>query len=251
MNIESGLGHCLSFINCQLRPATRSTAPRAEPHRPAVTISRQAGCGALAVAETLAELLQQSTPRDEPRWTVFDRNLMEKVLADHHLPGGLAKFLPEDRASQLQDIIDDLSGRQPPSWTMIAQISESVLRLAELGNVILIGRAGNIITARLPHVRHVRLIAPLEQRITYAHTLYQMSEREARAFCLREDAARRRYVKKYFKAEVADPLLYQLVINTGLVPYDEAVRLIAQLVRGPERTGNGSPRPVHAAHLAY
>ncbi len=247
MNLDSELGHCLSFNNCQLRPAARSGAP----HRPAVTISRQAGCGALAVAEKLADLLQQTTPRDEPNWTVFDRNLMAKVLADHHRPGRLTKLLPEDRAAGLQDIIDDLSGQQPPSWTMIAQTSETVLKLAELGNVILIGRAGNIIASRLPHVRHVRLIAPLEKRVAYAHTLYQMSDRDARAFCLREDAARQRYVKKYFKTEVADPMLYHLVLNTGLVAFDEAVRLIADLVRGPERAGNGSPRPVHAAHLAH
>jgi cytidylate kinase len=251
MNLESGLGRCLSFINCQLRPADRATTPGAELHRPAVTISRQAGCGALVVAEKLAELLQQTTPRDEPHWTVFDRNLMERVLADHHLPGRLAKFLPEDRASELQDIIDDLSGLQPPSWTMIAQTSETILKLAELGNVILIGRAGNIIASRLPHVRHVRLIAPLEKRVAYAHTLYQMSERDARTFCLREDAGRQRYVKKYFKTEVADPLLYHLVINTGLVSFDEAARLIAEAVRGPERAWGGSTRPVQAAHLAY
>lgn len=251
MNIESGLAHSLSFINCQLQPAQRSAVTRTAPHRPAVTISRQAGCGALAVAERLADLLQETTPRDEPNWTVFDRNLMEKVLADHHLPGRLAKFLPEDRVSDLQDILNDLAGVQPPSWTMIAQISETVLRLAELGNVILIGRAGNIIAARLPHVRHVRLIAPLEKRVAYAHNLYGMSERDARAFCLREDAARRRYVKKYFKADVDDPQLYHLVINTGLVSFDEAARLIAQMVRGPERAANDGARPVHAAHLTY
>ena len=251
MNMESGFGQCLSFINCQLRPAAGGASPHDEPHRPAVTISREAGCGALAVAELLAELLQKTTPRDEPKWTVFDRNLMEKVLADHHLPARLAKFLPEDRASELQDIIDDLSGRQPPSWTMIAQTAETVLKLAELGNVILIGRAGNIITLRLPHVRHVRLIAPLEKRVSYAHTLYQLSEREARAFCLREDAARQRYVKKYFKANVADPLLYDLVINTGLVAFDEAARLIANLVRRNGRTANGNSRQPHPAHLAY
>jgi hypothetical protein len=233
MNTDAGLGQCLAFINCQLRPERRLAATREEPHLRAVTLSRQAGCGALAVAEKLAELLQPDTPVDQPRWTVFDRNLMEKVLEDHHLPARLAKFLPEDRVTEVQDIADELFGLRPTSWTMIEQTSETILRLAELGNVILIGRGGNIITSRLSHVLNVRLVAPLERRIAHARQAYQMNERTARAFCQREDEGRRRYVKKYFKADTADPLLYHLVLNTGLVSFDEAARLIAEALRGP------------------
>jgi cytidylate kinase len=37
-----------------------------------------------------------------------------------------------------------------------------------------------------------------------------------------------RYLKKYFKADINDSLLYHLTINTGLVSYDEAARLIVE-----------------------
>jgi cytidylate kinase len=54
-----------------------------------------------------------------------------------------------------------------------------------------------------------------------------MSRKAARNFIQREDAGRQRYLKKYFNARVDDPLLYHLIINTGLVSYDEAARMIA------------------------
>jgi len=199
--------------------------------RSAVTISRQAGCGALVIAEKLAALLQPELPADDPPWTVFDRNLMDKVLEDHNLPARLARFLPEDRVTELQDITDELFGLRPASWTMIQQTSETILKLAELGHVILIGRAANVITAKLSHVVHVRLVAPLEVRLDHCQSSYNLTPRAAREFCQREDEGRRRYLKKYFSADVDNPLLYHLTINTGVVSFEAAAGLIADTVR--------------------
>lgn len=249
MNTDSGLGRCLSFINCQLRPADRLAVGRGEPHPRAITISRQAGCGAREVAEKLTIRLQAETPEEQPRWTVFDRNLIEKVLEDHHLPARLAKFLPEDRISFLQDIADELFGLRPGSWTVIEQTAETTLKLAELGNVILIGRAANIITARLPHVLHVRLVAPLEKRIAHARQAYGMTEPQARKFCVEEDEGRKRYVRKYFNAEIDDPLRYHLVLNTGLVSFDETARLITEALHGP-RASLAPPRRPRATPVS-
>jgi hypothetical protein len=244
MNDLNGLDRCYSFINSHLQPA-RLAFPEAShfttPH--AVTLSRQAGCGALVVAEKLAGLLQPTEPPGSPPWTVFDRNLMEKVLEDHHLPARLAQYLPEDRISELQDITDELFGLRPGSYTVARQASETILHLAELGNVILIGRGGNIVTAKLPGVFHVRLVAPLEKRVEHAHRYYDLGLEAAREFCLRTDRGRRRYLKKYFDSDIADPLQYHLTVNTGLVSYDEAARLIADAMQA--HTQGTSVKAVH------
>ena len=232
---------CNSFINSHVQPARLAMPGTDHTIARAVTISRQAGCGAVVVAEKLAALLQQATPPGTPPWTVFDRNLMDRALEDHNLPARLAQYLPEDRISELQDIMDELVGLRPGSHTIARQVSETILRLAELGNVIIIGRGGNIVTARLPGVFHVRLVAPLEKRVEHAHEFYNMSVRAARDFCLRTDLGRKRYLRKYFQADIGDPLHYHLTINTGLVSYDEAARLIADAMQAePE------PAPVKA-----
>jgi cytidylate kinase len=229
MTHEASLSQCLSFVNLQLQPSdAKSYADKTVPHPRAVTISRQAGCGALMVAEKLAARLQTHSPKSAPPWTVFDQNLMNKVLEDHNLSARLAKFLPEDRMTELQDIVDEVFGLRPSSTTVVQHTAETILRLAELGSVIMIGRGGNIITAKIPDTFHVRLVAPLEQRVEHSCKAYNMKPRQAREFCEREDLGRARYMKKYFNADINDPLLYHMVINTGLISYAEAARLIAE-----------------------
>jgi len=225
-----GVEHCASFVSSQFQPGATAGGGAETGVRRAVTISRQAGCGALVVAERLARYLQEHSPGQSTAWTVFDRNLMDKVLEEHDLPARLAQFLPEDRASYVEDIMADVFETYPPSQTVIRQTTETILKLASLGNVILIGRGGNVITARLPNMFHVRLVAPLEERVAHSCKYYGMTKSEAHRFCRREDGGRERYLKKYFNADINDPLRYHLIINTGLVNYDDAAKFIGDAV---------------------
>jgi cytidylate kinase len=221
----------LAFINSQLRPArTPVLSPENGARWRAVTISRQAGSGGHVVAERLAAYLQARTTGQVRPWTVFDRNLVEKVLEDHHLPGRLARFMPEDRISALEDTLEDLFGLHPPSWTLVHKTAETILHLAELGNVILIGRGANIVTNKLDHVFHVRLVGSLEKRSEYVEKSRPVGKKAALEFIREEDRGRRRYLKKYFHKDIDDPLLYHLVINTDLVDYETAARLIGDAV---------------------
>jgi hypothetical protein len=198
--------------------------------RRAVTISRQAGSGAHAVADKLAPLLQARNPKDAPPWTIFDRNLVDKVLQEHNLPERVAKFMPEDRTSEIADTMEELFGLHPPSWLLVRKVTETILHLAELGNVILIGRGAAVVTANLSHVFHVRLVSALEKRVQRIQELNHLSKDAALKFIREEDRGRERYLKQYFKTDVDDPLLYDLVINTDRIPHDQAAKLIADAV---------------------
>jgi cytidylate kinase len=226
--MNANLESCFSFIHSHT--ATPGRALVAPLVRRAVTISRQAGCGAVIIAEKLADYLQQQTPSDAAKWTVFDRELMNKVLADHNLPQYLARFLPEDRASQIEDTLADIFGVHPPTHTVVQQTAETLLQLAEIGSAILIGRAGNIVTAKIPNVLHVRLVAPLDDRMERICRDDHKTPAEARRFCLEEEQARTRYVKTYFHADINDALRYHLVINTSNLGYESSARIIADAV---------------------
>lgn len=234
MNAPIGLDRCLSFISAQLQPG--KIAPyRDGGHRKAITISRQTGSGGHAVASKLRELLQATASPEECPWRVFDRELVEKVLEEHHLPGRLARFMPEDRTTEISDTIDELFGLHPPSWTLVRETAETVLRLADIGNVIVIGRGANLITRRLDYVFHVRLVGSLEKRVEFLAARSGMSRQAALELVRREDLGRQRYLKKYFDRDIDDPLLYHLVINTDLVPHEEAARMIAESVTPKQR----------------
>ena len=109
MIIQPSFERCQTFINCQLQPGDRPHIPTtSEPRWRAVTISRQTGSGAHVVAEELAKFLQARNPTEVPPWTLFDRDLVKKVLEEHHLPERMARFLAEDRISEIDDTMDEL-----------------------------------------------------------------------------------------------------------------------------------------------
>lgn len=231
MNTQAGFDSYLTFINCQLQPPGKAASSAGEGfQKRAVGISRQSGCGAHVIAGKLAQYLQARSPKNAPPWTVFDRNLVEKVLAEHNLPQRLARFMPEDRVLEINDIMDELFGLHPPSWTLVQQTSETILHLAELGNVIILGHGANAITAKLPHVFHVRVVASLEKRIEHMQQFEGLSKKAADARIRREDLGRQRYLKKHFGKNIDDPLLYHMVLNTDLVSLDDAARLIGDAV---------------------
>jgi len=192
----------------------------------AVTISRQSGSGAHAVAEALADYLERhGLDRSRP-WQVFDQNLAERILLDHQLPTRYARFMPEDRVSDLGDAMEELFGAHPPSWTFLRQTEETILRLATEGNVILIGRGANLITRHLNHVFHVRLVGSLEQRAKHFQEHRGVTKEEALRLIHEEDRGRKRYLRKHFDQDLDDPLLYNMVLNTDLMPYVESAQMI-------------------------
>ena len=140
-----GLEKCISFIESELRPKGKES-PVSAATRPAITISRMTGAGGHTVASILADYLQMHVPAHD-RWIVFDQSLVEKVLEDHHINKRFAGFMEESHKSMLIDSVEEWMGLHPSSWTLVQQTNAAILQLAKMGNVILVGRGGNVITA--------------------------------------------------------------------------------------------------------
>ena len=197
----------------------------------AITISREVGAGGRTIAELLGQRLTaaEKTPAASP-WIVFDASLAKQVLEDHHLPPNLERFMTEDaRLLPVEAIVEEVLGLHPSGWTLVQHTTKTVLRLAGLGHTILVGRGANVITARLPNVFHVRLVAPLATRIRHAAAFYHLSEAEAAKLVNEQDHARRRYLRRYFNAEIDDPTLYDVMLNTGRLGFARTAEVIAQL----------------------
>lgn len=226
MEIPVGLEKCYAFINCQLRPAGKGAPGNPQGERKlAVTLSRQTGSGALIVAEKLAEYLQARAPGGCV-WTVFDRNLVQRVLEDHNLPQQLAQFMPEDRVSAIADMMEESLGLHPSASTLVQETTETILKLAAMGNAIIVGRGATVITSKLPHVFHVRLCGSLEKRLERVQFYKKLDSKAALQFVETEECGRRRYLKKHFGADIDNPLLYHLIVNTDRVSLSDAACLI-------------------------
>jgi cytidylate kinase len=229
MTIGSQVDKCLSFIKCDLNPEARQWLPHTN-FVPTVTLSRQTGCDVMAVARELAEFMQDQPTADKCTWSIFDKNLVERVLEEHKLPKEIAKYMPEDRVSAIQDAVEEMLGLHPSSRTLLAKTNETIQHLAKLGHVILIGRAANVITRDMRTVFHVRLVAPLELRIERIMARHQLTHKAAREFIHKGDLGRMRYLKDHFHSDINDSLQYDLVINMARLPHREVAHLIGDAV---------------------
>lgn len=197
--------------------------------KPAITIARQEGAGGLTVASNLAEYLQTHVPSHDV-WTVFSQRLVAKVLEDHHLDKRAAGFMKEGHKSVVTDAIEELLGLHPSDWTFVQRANATILRLAQAGNVILVGRGANIVTSKLQTVFHVYLIGSFEKRVEQAQKVFSLDRKSAINYIKKKDEDRRRYLKDNFDKDIDDPLLYHIIINTDLVRHDEAARMIGNEV---------------------
>lgn len=198
---------------------------------PCITISREVGAGADKVGQILADILNGLGNECTGEWTYFDKNLIEKVIRDHHLPELVSKYMVEDKFLNIESIVADILGAAHSQWNIVQKTTETILQLARMGNVIIVGRGSGVITAKLKNAFHVRLIAPMEKRIKNIMERFDLTEKQALEHIRREDKARRNYVKSFFYRDIEDPCHYQIVVNTGLFTYQQAAKIIAESVR--------------------
>lgn len=215
---------CESFLKLHFYQKRETTTIR-----PTITISRAEGAGGHTVASNLADYLQNKTYSHE-EWTIFDRNLIEKVIEEFKHQRHIAEFMDEAHKSMITDAFEELIGLHPSKWKLIEQTNVTILRIAQKGNVIIVGRGANVITKDLENTFHVRLVGSFEKRVKQVQKVYNLSEKEAENFIKKEDEDRRRYLKDNFGRDIDDPLLYHIIINTDLVSFEETTRLIGDAV---------------------
>jgi len=197
---------------------------------PFVTLSRQAGAGAETVAHLLAEKLNADLTAGAQPWTVFDKNLITKVLEDADLPQEIAKLVLEDKDTTVQAILGEVLGLHPSMWTIFHHTSDTILKLARIGRCIIVGRGAEIITAKLKSGIHVRLIAPESARLAHLEKHFHLDAKAAGKYLHEHDEGRRRYVKSNFQSDIDDPTLYHATLNTGLLSFEHTAGLVAGLV---------------------
>ncbi len=128
-------------------------------------------------------------------------------------------------------VIDELNllGLKPSTADMQAYLSavRTVMEeLADAGNVVIVGRAGQIILANRPGTLHVRVTAPVSVRVERLEQRQGISMEAARAQIDASDRYHQNYFKRYYKLPWDGPGLYDLVINTAQLNIEDAAEII-------------------------
>src|SRR5262244_2194316 len=169
-----------------------------------VTISHEMGAGGPEIGQQLAERLGY-------------RYVDQELISDASHRYGLL----EEKLSHLDESKPSLFERfDAETRRYITVIQTALLEFAEHDNVILQGRGGQWLLRGIPHVLRIRVIAPLEQRVKHwirrtAETTGETpNQRHAADFVRRDDAEKAGRMRYLYEVDIADPNLYDIVINT-------------------------------------
>ena len=208
-----------------------------------ITISRRFGSGGDEIAERVCQLLE---------YRYFDKALMAEVAAEmglaaedivdlsedvHEARGFLDRLfstsrkvteleaIPEDRPGSVIEVVKNLDEAQS-----IALIQNMIQVAYKEGNVVIVGRGGQAILKDKPDVLHLRVEAPLDDRVQRLCDRANYSLGGAQDAAIKHDRTSADYLKRFYKIDWSDPLLYDLVLNTGRLSVEAAAQLIVRAV---------------------
>jgi cytidylate kinase len=105
-------------------------------------------------------------------------------------------------------------------------MSELVAEVAAGGDVVILGRGSQMILKDAPSVLHVLCIAPPQVRAQRLAERDGIGLEEATQRSERSDKARAAFYKKFWKVDVEDSRLYDIVVNTRKLSFDAAAGVI-------------------------
>jgi cytidylate kinase len=199
-------------------------------NEPFVTISRETGVRGVEIGEKLVEYLNEFDKKRHKDWILFDKNILEQVMQDHLLSEQVKNFIHEKRSSELQGILEQFFGLHPSIQSLVHKMSSTILHIASIGNVVIIGRGSTVITRNLKNGYHIRLISGLESKIQNVMELHNYDRQRAVKYIEEEDKGRNEYIRKNFRKNIEDPSLYTMVLNVEKFSHPDVAELIAHMV---------------------
>jgi cytidylate kinase len=203
------------------RQAQAVDTPFPAPSPPAFTValSREAGANGALVARAVGERLG---------WSVYDRELLERVAAEMGQHATLLESLDERRQSWLAECLESFSSTPAVSEdSYVRHLLATVLALAAHGDCVIIGRGVPQVLPAATTLR-VRVVAPLDVRVEAIRQRLGLDRAAAARWVEKTDDERARFVRYHFHKDPADPCGYDLILNSGRFAVAECSELIVE-----------------------
>ncbi|MEI6323955.1 MAG: cytidylate kinase-like family protein [Gemmataceae bacterium] len=204
------------------------------PGGPILTISREAGSRGRAIGQRLGQRLS---------WQVYDRELMEYLASDSVASSELFGELDEAQKLWVNDQWAKLKlrlGADLGEGTL--SLLRVILALGVKGRVILVGRGAHWILPE-SHTLRVRVVGTREDRYAYLAQTLRLSPTEAQHRCRLRDQKRQDFARQAFGFQIADPVHYDMVLNSSRLGEEVCVQLMHETVQVKERLGLMILRP--------
>lgn len=204
---------------------------------PGVTISAGDGAGGSIIAPEVARRL--GLP-------LLDRAISSHVAAQLHVsvPEAEGGEIRRSLAGRFLTVLAPLAGGvlcagtdaappeahplpPPDDAPLFRERAEAIMTAALADGAVILGRAGGAAFHQRPDVLCVRLFGAAEARIAQAARIENVDPVTARQRQPEVDRARAHYVRRRYAADIDDPALYCLQIDSTMLPLDACAGLIA------------------------
>lgn len=197
-----------------------------------ICVSPEAGAG----GGTLARLV--GTRLD---WKVYDHELLEAIAHGMEVPTDDARMYDELAPGLVQDWLLPLREEHyAPQEAYLDYLAKLVESIGKAGDSILVGRGASQMLPR-SETLCIRVISPLKARARNLAARMGVSQRTGRKAAIERDRRVAKFVKTLHRVDVADPHLYDLVLDTESLGLSIATELVVAAVR------MGMPKPDQAA----
>ncbi len=209
---------------------TSAYVPQRSSRAPAFSIafSRDAGSRGAQVAQEVGKKL---------RWPVYDKELLDQLAKDLRVDVSHLHGVDERPGSAVVEFIESFAASLPVSESNYFRgLVKLITALGAKGEAIIVGRGAMIILPEASTLR-VRVVATRADRIEAIRRARNTSEREAAHYLEQTDEERTSFIRSHFRKDSADPLLYDLVLNSSRLSIDECAEIVvAALHRLQART---------------
>jgi cytidylate kinase len=227
------IDHALSYQEGNWKQRKKTVNMSGKRALPFVTISREFGCLGYFVGQSVAAILNKDY-RHEPLWTVFDKNILDRLVTDFNISYELAETLTEKAKGSMADYFRMSFSKYPPEAVVYRKLVETMRIIAANGHAVIIGRVSNVVTRDLPKGYHVRITASTQKKIRNISKQFDITQNEAKKIVEKGEEDREKFLLKRLKVDMTKPTYYDLLINTTDYTTDETAQLI---IKGMESAG--------------
>jgi cytidylate kinase len=199
----------------------------------AITISRQYGAGGKTLGKMIANELD---------YTFADSDIIQQIAKEANVSPQWVESFEKEAGTKLSRVISSMVSQR---WVdrilkdergylderiYLDYLVLIVAKMADEGDVVMLGRGSQYILNDHPDAFHVLLINELEHRIKFIVDRYNVSEKQATRIVTNEDKRRLSLYKRLGKEDYDNPALYHLVLNMNRFSLEQACTMVCKMI---------------------
>jgi hypothetical protein len=204
------------------RPPAETPEEFCYPLELTVAISRETGSRGILVAQRLAQLLG---------WQLYQQESLEYLAQDPGVARELFDCLDHPGLAWVDAQINEWSRQVPSSMVgSMRDLARVIFAIGARGRAVILGRGAGFLLP-CPSTLHVRVIAPLAERIAFLAQLERLTPEQSAEQVTARDERRSQFLASTLQRRPEDLYQYDVVINTALLRVPLAAQMLAHAAK--------------------